>query len=235
MPEQNTEKKEVKEEVKEETREEKTEVQDSGALDKVLKRVGEAENVLVALSDSPSVDEMAAAIGLTMALDSIGKHATAIYSGKTPNVLEFLDPQKTFETNTNSLQDFIIALNKEKADHLRYKVDGDFVKVYITPYRTTISENDLEFSRGDFNVDLVISLNVAAATDLDGALKEHGRIMHDASAVNITNHEPGKFGEIEWSEPGASSISEMVTKLSFKLDVNMEKGIVIHVWVVVHS
>ena len=105
---------------------------------------------------------MAAAIGLTMLLDNTGKHATAIYSGATPNALRFLKPEETFETDTNSLQDFIIALNKEKADHLRYKVEGDYVKVYITPYKTEISEKDLEFSHGDFNVDLVIGLDVKA-------------------------------------------------------------------------
>ena len=60
------------------------------------------------------------------------------------------------ETGTESLQDFVIALNKDKADHLRYKIDGDFVKVYVTPYKTTISGDDIEFSRGDYNVDLVI-------------------------------------------------------------------------------
>ena len=200
------------------------ETKKDNTLDKVVAKIKDAENVLVALSDNPTVDEMAAAIGLTMALDSAGKHATAIYSGETPNVLEFLNPQETFETNTNSLQDFIIALNKEKADHLRYKVDGDFVKVYITPYRTTISEDDLEFSRGDFNVDLVVALNVAAATDLDGALKEHGRIMHDASAVNITLGPPGKFGEVEWADTEASSISEMVTNLALRLSKDLDKG-----------
>ncbi len=215
MPEQNTEEKQEKQ---------NEAPKKDGVFEKVLSKINDAENVLIALSDNPSVDEMASAIGLTMVLDSVGKHATAIYSGKTPNVLEFLKPQETFEVNTDSLQDFIIALNKEKADHLRYKVDGDFVKVYITPYRTTINEDDLEFSRGDFNVDLVVALNVAAATDLDGALREHGRIMHDASAINITTGAPGKFGEVEWSDPAASSISEMVANLAFKLQKDLDKG-----------
>ena len=192
--------------------------QGSGSLEEVAKKIKEADNVLVALSNDPSVDEMAAAIGLTMALDTAGKHATAIYSGKTPNVLEFLNPEETFETNTDSLQDFIIALNKDKADHLRYKIDGDFVKVYITPYKTTIEEDDLEFSRGDYNIDLVVAINVPAATELDGALKEHGRIMHDATAINITNGAQGKFGDVEWVDPKASSISEMVTNLAMELN-----------------
>lgn len=194
-------------------------------LQNVVEKVRGAENVLVALSNDPNVDEMAAAIGLSMLLESLEKHATAIYSGKTPNVLEFLRPEETFETNTNGLQDFIIALDKEKADHLRYKVDGDFVKVYITPYRTTLSQGDLAFSRGDFNIDLVISLNVAAATDLDAALREYGRIMHDATAINITNGVAGKFGDVEWVDPSASSVSEMVAALAFELKEDLDKSV----------
>ncbi len=191
-------------------------------LKKVLEKIDDAESVLVALSNDPSVDEIAAAMGLSMVLDEAGKHVTAIYSGKTPNVLQFLKPEERFETGTESLQDFVIALNKDKADHLRYKIDGDFVKVYVTPYKTTISGDDIEFSRGDYNVDLVISLNVPAATELDAALKEHGRIMHDATSINVTNGAAGKFGDVEWVDAKASSISEMVSKLAFELVDKMD-------------
>ena len=183
-------------------------------ISQVAERIRTSDNVLVALSKDPSVDELSAALGLTFILDKMGKHATAIFSGSVPNAIEFLEPEKTFETNTNSLQDFIIALDKEKADHLRYKIDGDYVKVFITPYKTTIDEKDMEFSHGDYNVDLVVALNVASSDDLDSALTEYGRIMHDASSINISANVPGKFGDIEWGDPAASSVSEMIFSLS---------------------
>lgn len=185
---------------------------------KVAEKIKSCENILVALSNDPSVDEISAAIGLTMILNKIGKHVTAIYSGETPNTLEFLKPDETFEKDTNSLQDFIIALNKDKADHLRYKIEGDYVKVYITPYKTTISQNDLEFSQGDFNVDLVISIDVESAEVLDAALEEYGRIMHDATAINITTNQAGRFAELEWSDPSMSSCCEMIVNLCEFLD-----------------
>ena len=188
----------------------------------VATKISEAQNILIALSSDPSVDEMCAAIGLTLFLDKLGKRVTAIYSGNTPNALEFLKPDETFEQDTDTLQDFVIALNKEKADHLRYKLDGDYVKIFITPYRSRISNEDLEFSYGDFNVDLVLALDVANGVDLDAALREHGRIMHDAVVVNITTGKPGKLGEIEWSDKTASSVSEMVTELIYKTG-NKEK------------
>ena len=188
----------------------------SGIIADVATKISEAQNILVALSSDPSVDEMCAAIGLALFLDRLGKRVTAIYSGNTPNALEFLKPEETFEQDADTLQDFVIALNKEKADHLRYKLDGEYVKIFITPYRSRISSDDLEFSYGDFNVDLVLALDVANGVDLDAALREHGRIMHDAVVINITTGKPGKLGEIEWSDKTASSVSEMIAELLYK-------------------
>ena len=192
----------------------KTQPKATDIVAQVAERIRTSDNVLVALSKDPSVDELSAALGLTFMLDKIGKRATAIFSGAIPNAIEFLEPEKTFEANTDSLQDFIIALDKEKADHLRYKIDGDYVKVFITPYKTTINESDMEFSHGDYNVDLVISLNVSEVGDLDAALSEYGRIMHDATSINITAGVAGNFGDIEWGDPEASSVSEMVGSLA---------------------
>ncbi len=187
-------------------------------VQKVTDQIKSCNNILIALSKNPNIDEISAALALTFILDKIGKYVTAIYSGETPNIIAFLKPEQTFEKNTNSLQDFIIALNKEKADHLRYKIEGDFVNVYITPYKTTISEKDLEFSQGNFNVDLVISIDVETAESLDVALSEYGRIMHDATAINITVNPAGRFAELEWSDPSRSSVCEMISVLAEKLD-----------------
>lgn len=190
----------------------------SDIVAEVSDRIRNASNVLIALSKDPSIDELSAALGLSLILDKLNKRATAIFSGKIPNMIEFLQPEKTFEENTDSLQDFIVSLNAEKADHLRYKIEGDYVKVFFTPYRKeTITEKDLQFSHGDFNVDLIISLNISEEAQLDDALREYGRIKHDASSVNISASAPGKFGDVEWGDPSASSICEMVVRLA--LDV----------------
>ncbi len=183
----------------------------------IIEKLRKSENILVALSNNPNIDEIAAAIAMTIYLDSMQRHVTAIYSGEIPGALNFLRPEATFETNTASLQDFIIALSKDKADHLRYKLEGDYVKVYITPYRTEITADDLTYSKGDYNVDFVLALNVKLASELDGALSDYGRILHDAAVANITCDTPGKFGEIEWCDPTASSVSEMIARLIFEM------------------
>ena len=167
------------------------------------------------MSDSPSVDELSAALGLTLILNKMDKRATAIFSGSIPPAITFLDPQKTFEGTVDSLRDFIIALDKEKADHLRYKVDGDVVKIFITPYRTTLSQKDLEFSQGDYNVEMVIALGVKEQDHLDKALSAHGRILHDATVATISvGATPSKMGSIDWRDAAASSLCEMLVSLS---------------------
>ena len=179
----------------------------------VAEKIANSRNILIATSSDPSVDELSAAITLARFLDRLGKHAIAIYSGEAPKALEFLNPAEYFEDNADVLQDFVVSLDKEKADHLRYKLDGEEVKVLITPYRTRIEEKDLTFSYRDYNVDLVLALNVNNGVDLDPALKEYGTIMSDATVINITTGNPGKFGEVEWNNKRASSVSEMIADL----------------------
>jgi hypothetical protein len=147
-------------------------------------------------------------------LNKQGKHAAAVFSGTVPSTLEFLQPEETLEKNTDSLRDFIISLDKAKADKLRYKVEEDVVRIFITPYKTSLSADDLEFSEGDFNVDVVVALGVKQQEDLDEAITAHGRILHDATVTSINTTPDGGLGTINWYDPQASSLSELVTNLA---------------------
>ncbi len=188
------------------------------AQKQVVDRLKQANNVLVTVSSNPSVDQLAACIGLSLALNKLDKHATAVFSGAIPSTIEFLQPEDTLEKNTDSLRDFIISLDRSKADKLRYKVEDQVVRIFITPYRTSISEADLEFSQGDFNVDVVVALGVHEQKELDRAVTAHGRILHDATVITVNNQDAGgELGSINWLNTNASSLSEMAAALALKL------------------
>lgn len=185
------------------------------ARQQIVDSIKANSNILVTVSTDPTVDELAAALGLAMLLNKIDKRATAVVSGTIPPAIDFLEPGKTFENTADSLRDFIIALDKEKADHLRYKVDGDVVKIFITPYKTTLTQNDLDFSQGDYNVELVIAIGVKDQDHLDKALAAHGKILHDASVVTITaGNDTSNLGSVDWHDGAASSLSEMMVSLT---------------------
>lgn len=179
----------------------------------IIARLKQANNVLVTVSNNPSVDQLSAAIGLTLLLNKLDKHATAVFSGEVPSTIEFLQPEKTIEKNTDSLRDFIIALDKSKADKLRYKVEDKFVKIFITPYHTSLSQDDLEFSQGDFNVDVVIAIGVQKREELDQAITAHGRILHDAVVACVNNLQMADLGSLNWFDPTSSSLCEMLVSL----------------------
>lgn len=181
----------------------------------IIDKIKSSTNILIAVSENPSVDDLAAAIGFAALLNKLDKHATAIFSGDVPAALNFLDPEKVFENSVDSLRDFIISLDKEKADHLRYKVEGDVVKIFITPYRTTITGDDLEFSQGDYNVELVLALGVSNQEHLDKALSAHGQIIHDATVATLTvGNQTSQLGTLDWHDVEASSLCEMVASLN---------------------
>ena len=195
---------------------------ESNPKQRIVEKIKKSTNILVTVSRDPSVDELSAALGFTLMLNKMDKHATAVFSGATPPAITFLEPQKTFEQNTDSLRDFIIALDKEKADRLRYKVEDDVVRIYITPYQTHISEKDLDFSQGDFNVELIVALGVKKQNDLDDAISSHGRILHDATVVTINaEKDKGGLGSIEWGDEKSSSLCEMLMSLSEALQPNL--------------
>ncbi len=184
-------------------------------IPQVLKTLKEANCVLVTVKNGPTVDELSAAIALTLMLNHLNKHAVTVFSGRVPSMLEFLQPEMAIDTTTDSLRDFIIALDKSKADKLRYKVEDNVVRIFITPYKTSITDKDLEFSQGDFNVDAVVALGVVTKEDFDQAVTAHGRILHDATVVALTNHDViSQIGAINWQEQLASSVSEMVAMLT---------------------
>jgi hypothetical protein len=178
----------------------------------IVDKINASTNILITVSKDPSVDELSAAIGLTAFLNKLDKHATAIFSGAIPPAITFLDPDKVFENTADSLRDFIIALDKEKADHLRYKVEGDVVKIFITPYRTTISDKDLEFTQGDYNIELVLALGVESQEHLDAALAANGQILHDVTIATFSaGNQSSQLGGLDWRDQKASGQSEMVS------------------------
>ncbi|HSX47269.1 MAG TPA: hypothetical protein VLF63_00700 [Patescibacteria group bacterium] len=184
------------------------------AKQQLIEKLKTANNVLVTVSKNPTVDQLAALIGFSLVINKQGKHCAAVFSGQVPSTLEFLRPEETIEKTTDSLRDFIIALDKNKADKLRYKVEDNIVRIFITPYKTSITQEDLEFSQGDFNVDLLVALGVKEQSDLDVAITAHGRILHDAVVATINLDSQGDLGTINWTATGSSSLCEAVTDLT---------------------
>ena len=197
----------------------------TGARDALIEQIKQSENILIALSANPTIDELTSALGLTLILNKTNEHVTTIFSGEIPSVLNFLEPNKFFDKTVDGLRDFIIALNPTKADRIRTKVVDGMVRVSITPSKGAVTVNDLEFSQGDYNVDLVIALGVQNQADLDKALEAHGRILHSAFVASIgVGSAMTELGNLNWQEPALQSYAQVVADLSLSLDPKLDEN-----------
>ena len=79
--------------------------------------------------------------------------------------------------------------------------DGEFVKVYITPYRTKITPADLKFEEGDFNIELIIAIGVSSRDELDASIASHGKIFHNAVTATLNLGQlHDALGMISWQD-----------------------------------
>ena len=180
----------------------------------LINKIKSVNNILVTVSRDPSVDELASALALTLALNKLGKRSVAVFSGQIPRSIHFLNPEKTFEDNADSLRDFIISLSKDKADRLKVRPDGDFVKVYITPYRTKITPDDLRFDEGDFNIELIVVIGVSSRDELDASIASHGKIFHNAVTATLNLGQlHDALGMISWQDNEAGCYAQMCYEL----------------------
>ena len=185
----------------------------------LISKIKSVNNILLTVSRNPNVDQLVSTLGLTIALNKLGKRSVAVFSGKIPPAIKFLRPEKTFENNADSLRDFIISLSKDKADRLKVRPDGDFVKVYITPYRTKITPGDLKFEEGDFNIELIIALGVSNRDELDASIASHGKIFHNAVTATLNLGQiHDALGMISWQDDRSGCYAEMCYQLINDLD-----------------
>ena len=196
-------------------------MKDESPKAQLIQKIKAVNNILVTVSRNPSVDQLVSALALAMALNKLGKRSVAVFSGQIPAEIHFLDPEKVFESNADSLRDFIISISVDKADRMQVKPEGDFVKVYITPYRTTITPDDLRFEDGDFNIELIIAIGVASRDELDASIASHGKIFHNAvtATMNLSKLNDA-LGTISWQDERLGCYSEMCYSLTVGLAGN---------------
>ena len=196
-------------------------MKDESPKAQLIQKIKAVNNLLVTVSRNPSVDQLVSALALAMALNKLGKRSVAVFSGQIPAEIHFLDPEKVFESNADSLRDFIISISVDKADRMQVKPEGDFVKVYITPYRTTITPDDLRFEDGDFNIELIIAIGVASRDELDASIASHGKIFHNAvtATMNLSKLNDA-LGTISWQDERLGCYSEMCYSLAVGLAGN---------------
>ena len=195
---------------------------DQNPKQQAVEKLKGASTVLITTSNNPSIDQLTAALGLGQMLKKLGKSVTTTITATIPKKISFLEADKQFIDNLDSLRDFIISLDKKLADKLRYKVEGSEVRIFITPYHSRITKDDVRFGQGDFNVDAVVAIGVNTQNDIDPVVKSNSRVLSEAPVISISiGDSPSSIGAIKWHDQQASSLSELMVSTSEAFQGNL--------------
>ena len=137
----------------------------------VINKITKANSILLTVGQNPGADDLMALSGLSMGLKQLDKKITNVYSGQIPDKVRFLNPK--FDENVNSLCDFVISLDNDKAEKIRVKDEGNASKIYITP-KKELTSADLRFDKGEVKTDLVLIIGAKNPNDIDKTLMNDG-------------------------------------------------------------
>ena len=190
----------------------------------VADKIQEANSILIITSGDPGIDQLSSCIALFDILQALGKKAVMVYSGAVNQALTFLKPDKIIREDAESLRDFIISFEHSKVDKFRYTKEGDSYNILLTPaHRAVITEEDMQYRKGDFNIDLTVALGVVGKGKVDSTISQHEQLMQEIPMINIVSGKTASSLEaMTWKDEATVALNEMMFELSKTLDDKFE-------------
>lgn len=192
--------------------------------------VNASRRLLVLTHKTPSLDTMASALSLYLAMTKAGKDATIAM--ETPPLVELaslvgIDQVRTGLDGKNllityrpyNLGDF------EKVSYHEDAAPNDSFKLTITPRDGfTPDPKNFSFAFTGTSADLIFTVDLVDPSQL-GNLYDR-ELLAASPIINIDNHDPNKdYGRFNLVEPDAASISEIVTFFLRAVNTTLDQDI----------
>ena len=188
--------------------------------EQILDQIKKSETVLICVGKNPDGDALGSALGLYLILKKMGKKADIVSSTAVLNKYSFLPSSSTVTHKLEGVRDYILSLDidKEKLHQLRYEVQNNKLKIFITAKNSDLEEKDIIIESARFKYDLVIVLGTSDLENLGSIYDENSDLFYEAPVVNI-DHNPSNeyFGKINLVDVTASSTSEIIFNLVIDL------------------
>ena len=185
--------------------------------------IRQAESILVITGQNPTVDQVASVLALSAILKKFGKKVSTVISDDIPASAKFLQTSKV-ERQLGGLRDFImhVDLRSAEVDKIKYTIENSKLNVHVTPFSGSFKQQDVSYSYGDYQYDLIIVLGVASYSKIDRVYSQNERLLEDIPMVNIDFHRINEqYGAINLIEPNAAGLGELLVALSESLQTGL--------------
>jgi nanoRNase/pAp phosphatase (c-di-AMP/oligoRNAs hydrolase) len=174
--------------------------------------IKQANHILLVSGREPNNDQLSAMVALDLILQRAGKQVSAIMTGDMPKAAKILDV-RGISRDLTGIRDFIIRLDTSsvEVDKLRYETNDNNLEVIISPFSGNFTDQNVSYDYGAYKFDLVIVLGASQISRIDKILQDNPTIFDGIHLINIDCHSSNEnYGSVNYVEPYASSVSEML-------------------------
>lgn len=176
-----------------------------------------SEHPLITFRKEWSVDAVASALALAKFLEKKGKRADVVADGfAAPKSLRFLPGIETVKPNFRQLRKFVIHLDvsKTKIDELSYDIEGDKLRIHVTPKEGRFDGKDVTTASTDFKYDCIVTVDTPDYGALGTLFSANTEFFYDRPTINI-DHEPAneQYGNLNCVDITATSTAEVMHAL----------------------
>ncbi len=182
----------------------------------IIDLINRSNKILILPSSPIDGDSIGSAVALYIALKKLDKNVTVLCSDGIPDSLQFLPNTKIVGHEIKSSKDFIITLNSTNAtlDKINHEFDDKNIHIIVTPKDGRFTENDVTFSKGQLDYDLVITVDTAELSQLKSIYENNIEMFHEIPVINIDHHISNThFAKINHVDIMSSSTAEILLNL----------------------
>lgn len=185
--------------------------------EQIKELIGKSKKILITTKAKPTGDGLASCLALKRALFKINKNAEVIIdSFVLPQEYSFLPDVSEIKTEVIKLKKFIINLDVSQTgiDELSYDLEGNNLKIYLSPKRGVFTPADLKFQTSQFAYDLIITLGVSDLESLGKLYDHHRDFFYQIPVINIDNSPQNEqYGHVNLTDITATAVAEILYRL----------------------
>ncbi|MCL5411121.1 MAG: DHH family phosphoesterase [Patescibacteria group bacterium] len=182
--------------------------------------INPSKRILVVTGTNPSLDGLAAVLGLYQLLVTFKKEVVVGVGGEVPPAANILPG---FEKLITSLgpHNLVISFDyvEGSIEKVSYNVEGNKFNLVITPREGMINPDQIQYSYSGSNFDLIFVVDTPDLHQL-GKLFDQ-MLFSSAATVNVDHHSSNaQFGKINVVDPSSSSTSQLLVNLFKEIGIN---------------
>lgn len=194
---------------------------DNNNFQKVRDLIDKNDKIAIALGKDASIDSMAAALTISLALTQLGKKPTVVSVSEPlvehSSLIGINNVKSTFSGDGG---DLVVSFpyKEGEIEKVSYTIESGFLNIVVKAGQLglTFQEQDVQFKRGGGQLQLLIAIGAQRLADLTGFFDEEA--LKNAAVINIDNSDANEgYGDIPLLTP--KSISELIATLLYELSI----------------